>query len=154
MISTFLPDAPARSCQLMGRFMLNCLFYVPILDPAKDTYESICVRSPFLATACMLVGIKGEDGPTRSDLQTKLQEHAEKIAMSTLFTPIARIEVIQALTLMAAWSDSLYRPAGHALRIAMEMGLWRCLGYLAQNGMGKGRTVVETEEERPLVVGA
>lgn len=76
------------------------------------------------------------------------------IAMSTLFTPIARIEVIQALTIMAAWSDSLYRPAGHALRIAMEMGLWRCLGYLAQNGMGKGRTAIETEEERPMVVGA
>ena len=44
--------------------------------------SSVCVRSPFLATATMLVGIKGEDGPTRSDLQLKLQEHAEKIGAS------------------------------------------------------------------------
>jgi hypothetical protein len=56
------------------------------------------------------------------------------VAKSTLFTPIARIEVVQALSefarrftdwsgliqpvIMAAWGDMSWRPAGHALRIA------------------------------------
>lgn len=102
----------------------------------------------------MLIGIKGEDAPGKSDLQLKLQDHAERIGMSTLFIPIARLEVVQALIIMSAWSESLYRPAGHALRIAMEMGLWRCLSYLAQSGMGKGRNKAELEEDRPLVMGA
>lgn len=34
------------------------------------------------------------------------------------------------------------------------MGLWRCLPYLVQTGMGAGKTEEELAEERPLVVGA
>lgn len=56
--------------------------------------------------------------------------------------------------MMAQWGDTSYRPGGHALRIATEMGLWRCLPYLVQTGMGAGKTAAEVAEERPLVVGA
>ncbi|EIW72511.1 hypothetical protein TREMEDRAFT_41800 [Tremella mesenterica DSM 1558] len=43
---------------------------------------------------------------------------------------------------------------GHAMRIAMDMGLYRCLPYLAQNGMGAGKTPDQIREDYPLVVGA
>lgn len=36
----------------------------------------------------------------------------------------------------------------------MDMGLYRCLPYLAQCGMGGGKPASELQEERPLVVGA
>lgn len=34
------------------------------------------------------------------------------------------------------------------------MGLYRCLPYLAETGMGAGKTPVQLEEERSMVVGA
>jgi hypothetical protein len=34
------------------------------------------------------------------------------------------------------------------------MGLYRCLPYLAETGMGAGKDVQALEEERSLVVGA
>lgn len=36
----------------------------------------------------------------------------------------------------------------------MDMGLYRCLPYLVQTGLGQNRSPEELEEERPLVVGA
>lgn len=102
-----------------------------------------------------MVGAKVIDagGPV-SDLQRQCREHAEKIGMSTLFTPIARIEVVQAMIVLASWGDTSWRPGGHAMRIAMDMGLYRCLPLLAQSGMGKGKRGFELREEWALVVGA
>lgn len=40
------------------------------------------------------------------------------------------------------------------MRIAMDMGLYRCLPLLAQSGMGKGKRGFELREEWALVVGA
>jgi hypothetical protein len=34
------------------------------------------------------------------------------------------------------------------------MGLWKCLPYLVQAGMGAGKTAEEIKDERPLVIGA
>lgn len=102
-----------------------------------------------------MVGAKVLDagGPV-SDLQRLAREHAEKIGMSTLFTPVARIEVVQAMIVLASWGDTSWRPGGHAMRIAMDMGLYRCLPLLYQGGMGSGKRGVELQEEWPLVVGA
>lgn len=56
--------------------------------------------------------------------------------------------------------------AGHALRIAyaclhcfkansrIDMGLYRCLPYLVQSGMGVGKSASELESERSSVIGA
>ena len=120
-----------------------------------DGNHSIRKRSPFCLTAIVMVGAKVEDagGPV-SALQRKAREHAEKIGMSTLFTPIARIEVVQAMILLASWGDTSWRPGGHAVRIAMDMGLYRCLPLLAQGRMGAGKSAQELKEEWPLVVGA
>lgn len=40
------------------------------------------------------------------------------------------------------------------LTISIEMCLWRCLPWLAQTGMGAGKTPEELKEERSLVIGA
>lgn len=36
----------------------------------------------------------------------------------------------------------------------MDMGLYRCLPYLSQTGMGARKSLTELQDERPLVVGA
>ncbi|KAL7424794.1 hypothetical protein Q5752_000478 [Cryptotrichosporon argae] len=144
-----------RGKQLFDLFMAHCAVYVPIFDPEYDTWDSLRKRSPFIITTIIMIGAKVEDagGPV-SDLQSKCRQHAENIGMSTLFTPVARIELLQAMILLAGWGDTCWRPSGHALRMAMDMGLYRCLPYLAQTGMGAGKPAAELEDERPLVVGA
>ena len=36
----------------------------------------------------------------------------------------------------------------------MDMGLYRCLPYLAQSGMGQNKTVDQIRADYPMVVGA
>ncbi len=52
------------------------------------------------------------------------------------------------MLLLAAWSTSGWLPSGHAMRMALDLGLHRALEKLA-DGNGKNRS---EEEERDLVV--
>lgn len=147
--------------------MDGCSVYMPCFDPEIDTFErwvldwrieltiSLRKRSPFSITALVMVGAKVCDagGPV-SDLQRLCRQHAEKIGASTLFTPVAKIEVVQAMIVLSSWGDTSWRPGGHAIRMAMDMGLYRCLPLLAKGKMGKGKNAQELKEEYPLVVGA
>jgi len=85
--------------------------------------------------------------------------------VGTLFNPVARVEAVQAmsksaacchksltLVLLAAFSDSGWLPGGHAVRMAIDMGLNRSFIRLLRSGMGKGKSEVELEEERHLLV--
>lgn len=88
-----------RGKQLFEIFMNGAAHYVPIFEPTVDTWESLLKRSPFTVTVLMYVGAKIEDaGGPPSELQTRLKDHAETIGMHTLFTPVARIEVLQAMS--------------------------------------------------------
>jgi hypothetical protein len=89
-----------------------------------------------------------------SPLQRMCREHAEKIGMSTLFTPVARLEIVQGMIILASWGDTSWRPGGHAVRIGMDMGLYKCLAMLSETGMGRGKSVRELREEYALVAGA
>ena len=52
------------------------------------------------------------------------------------------------MLLLAAWSTNGWLPSGHAMRMALDLGLHRALEKLAEDG-GKKRT---EEEERNLGV--
>jgi len=117
--------------QLFDLFMQGAAVYVPIFDPAVDTWENMCKTAPFTVTVLLMAGSKIEDaGGPPSELQKKCKDHAENIggseglwialteAMRTLFTPVARIDVLQAMIVLSSWGDTSWRPGGHALRIA------------------------------------
>ena len=55
---------------------------------------------------------------------------------------------IPGMLLLAAWSTNGWLPSGHAMRMALDLGLHRALEKLADDG-GKKRS---EEEERDLVV--
>ncbi len=131
------------------------LIHIAKRRTAFDTSISLRLRSPFSITTLIMIGAKVRDaGGPPSQLQILAKQHAERIGMGTLFTPISRIEAVQAMTTLAVFGDTSWRPGGHALRIAMDMGLYRFLGFLAQRGMGAGKTREEVMDERGLVVGA
>jgi hypothetical protein len=57
------------------------------------------MRSPFSITAIIMVGARVRDGGgPMSDVQRQCLQHAQKIAVGTLFHPVARIEAVQAMS--------------------------------------------------------
>ncbi|BEI91625.1 uncharacterized protein CcaverHIS019_0404450 [Cutaneotrichosporon cavernicola] len=139
---------PAHGQALLDAFYAHCHTPIPVFDPATDTWDGLR-RSPFALTAAIMVGAMFAREPA---LQARLQAHAEKLAKETLFAGDG-VEVVQGLVVLTAWGGG-WRTGGHQLRLAMEMGLYRCLPHLVRTDMGAGKGDAALEIERPLVVGA
>ncbi|ORY28943.1 hypothetical protein BCR39DRAFT_180451 [Naematelia encephala] len=141
--------------RLFGLFFQGAHAFVPIFDPVSDTWESLRSRSSFCITAILMAGqiVADADGPN-DVLREKFRAHAEKIAMATLFSPVASVEAIQAMIILANWGDTAWRPGNHMLSLALDMDLHLCLPYLAKTGMGRNKAPQELEKERSLVAGA
>ncbi|KAJ7647334.1 hypothetical protein FB45DRAFT_1100449 [Roridomyces roridus] len=115
-----------------------------------DTYESLMERSPWTFDAILAVAgkIRSGNGPL-SPTFYKCLEEAQGIARSSLFGPVVRKEAVQGMLLLAAWSTNGWLPSGHAMRMALDLGLHRALEKLADDS--RQRTEVE---ERDLVTSA
>lgn len=142
-------DSEAR--ELFNIFFAGCHLFIPLFDPSYDTYESLMERTPWTFDAILAVAskIRSGNGPL-SQTFYKCLEEAQGIARSSLFGPIVRKEAVQGMLLLAGWSTNGWLPSGHAMRMALDLGLHRALEKLADDS-GKQRT---EEEERDLVVSA
>ncbi|KIK67429.1 hypothetical protein GYMLUDRAFT_257309 [Collybiopsis luxurians FD-317 M1] len=142
-------DSEAR--ELYNIFFAGCHLFIPVFDPSYDTYESLMERTPWTFDAILAVAgkIRSGNGPL-SPTFYKCLEEAQGIARSSLFGPVVRKEAVQGMLLLAAWSTNGWLPSGHAMRMALDLGLHRALEKLADD-TGKQRT---QEEERELVVSA
>ncbi|KAG5651169.1 hypothetical protein H0H81_009633 [Sphagnurus paluster] len=114
---------------------------VPSAEPPR-----LMERTPWTFDAILAVAgkIRSGNGPL-SPTFYKCLEEAQGIARSSLFGPVVRKEAVQ-----AAWSTNGWLPSGHAMRMALDLGLHRALEKLADDS-GKQRTA---DEERDLVVSA
>lgn len=142
-------DSEAR--ELFNIFFAGCHLFIPLFDPVYDTYESLMERSPWTFDAILAVAgkIRSGNGPL-SPTFYKCLEEAQGIARSSLFGPVVRKEAVQGMLLLAAWSTNGWLPSGHAMRMALDLGLHRALEKLAEDN-GKKRS---EDEERNLVVSA
>jgi hypothetical protein len=146
---SLVSDAEAR--ELYHIFFSGCHLFIPLFDPSYDTYEALKERSPWCFDVILAVAskIRAGNGPPSATFYKCLEE-AQGIARSTLFGPAVRMEAVQAMLLLAAWSTSGWLPCGHALRMGLDLGLHLALEKLADSG-AKRRS---EEEERNLVVSA
>ncbi|KAK7472549.1 hypothetical protein VKT23_000664 [Stygiomarasmius scandens] len=142
-------DSEAR--ELYNIFFAGCHLFIPVFDTIYDSYESLQERSPWTFDAILAVAgkIRSGNGPL-SPTFYKCLEEAQGIARSSLFGPVVRKEAVQGMLLLAAWSTNGWLPSGHAMRMALDLGLHRALDKLADES-GKSRS---EEEERDLVVSA
>ncbi|WVQ98787.1 hypothetical protein IAU59_005918 [Kwoniella sp. CBS 9459] len=148
----FVSEAEGR--ELLNIFYSGSSNFIPCFDPINDTWDSLRLRSPFAITSIVFVGARVRDGGgPQSDIQRLSRQHAERVATHTLFHSVGqRIEAVQSMILLAAFRDNGWLPGGHAVRMAVDMGINRSFLYLLRTGMGKGRSKEELEEERSLVV--
>jgi hypothetical protein len=83
----------------MTSFYAGSSNFIPCFDPSQDTWDSLRARSPFSITSIIMVGARVRDGGGPiSDTQRLCREHAQRIAVGTLFNPVARIEAVQAMS--------------------------------------------------------
>lgn len=143
-------DAEAR--ELYHIFFSGCHYFIPLFDPTYDTYENLSERSPWTFDAILAVAgkIKSGNGPLSATFYRCLEE-AQGIARSSLFGPVVRKEAVEGMMLLAAWSTNGWLPSGHAMRMALDLGLHRALDKLADDNSSRHRS---QEEERNLVVSA
>jgi hypothetical protein len=128
-------------------FFSGCHLFIPLFDPTTDTYEALSERSPWTFDAILAIAskIRSGTGPLSSTFYKTLEE-AQGIARSSLFGPVVRKEAVMGMLLLAAWSTNGWLPSGHAMRMALDLGLHRALERLADVDH-KRRT---EEEERDL----
>ncbi|EIN14059.1 hypothetical protein PUNSTDRAFT_80092, partial [Punctularia strigosozonata HHB-11173 SS5] len=134
-------------------FYHGCSTFLSVFDPTYDTYDDLHGRSPFAVDCiCMVAAGVRDGGGKPSETYKKCLEEVQTISQATLFSPVTRQEAVQAMILVAGWSENGWLPGGHAVRMALELSMhtaWpRLLKRMQANKAGR------TAEDRELVVAA
>jgi len=146
-----IPEAEAR--ELFRIFYHGCSTFLPIFDANIDTFDGLHERSPFAVDCiCMVAAQVRDGGGNPSDTFLKCQEEVQAISCATLFSPVTRQEAVQAMVLVSGWSDNGWLSGGHAVRMAMEIGMHKAWpDLLKRMKVNKSTT---TAKERQLVISA
>jgi hypothetical protein len=122
-------------------------YLVPIFCERHDTMASVSSRSAFLLDAILSVGCRAEEGLSSStyrQLQSRLRDHLTSLLIKA---SIPSLEDIQAITLMAAYSENGFVMIALALRFAIQLGLPNAIDQLIAKGPNRSRSVDADEQE-------
>lgn len=108
---------------------------------------TISSRSSFLLDAIISIGCRAEEGfssPTYRQLQSRLRDHLTSLLI-TASEPT--LEDIQAITLMAAYSENGFVLIALALRFAVQLGMPNVVDQLITRSMDRTR-LIRPEEQK------
>ncbi|KIY62636.1 hypothetical protein CYLTODRAFT_383348 [Cylindrobasidium torrendii FP15055 ss-10] len=117
-----ITDSEARD--LFKIYYHGCSTFLPVFDSKIDSFDALHERSPFAVDAICMVAARCRDGGGRpSEIHLKCLEEVQATSCASLFLPISKIEAVQAMLLVAGWSDNGWLSCGHAVRMAQELSL-------------------------------
>jgi hypothetical protein len=120
---------------------------VPIFYETHDTVSFIASQSAFLFDAIVSIGCRAEEGPsspTHRMLQSRLRDHLSNLLINSS-TPV--VEDVQAITLMAAYSENGFVMIALALRFAINLALPSAVDRLIAKCMDRSRVIGPDEQE-------
>lgn len=136
--------------ELFRIFFHGCSTFLPVFDANQDTYDTLHDRSPFAVNCICMVAARVRDGGGKaSETYKKVLEEVHEISRASLFTPVTRHEAVQAMILVAGWSDNGWLSGGHAVRMAMEISLHRAWPTLLNR---MKRNNISVTEDKDLVI--
>ncbi|THV06007.1 hypothetical protein K435DRAFT_773506 [Dendrothele bispora CBS 962.96] len=145
-----IPETEAR--ELFRIFYHGCSTFLPVFDVNNDTFDALHERSPFAVNCVCMVAARVRDGGGKpSEIYIKCLEEAQSISCATLFSPVTRVEAVQAMILVSGWSDNGWLSGGHAVRMGMELSLHKAWPRLLRR-MNANRA--SPTDDRELVVAA
>lgn len=126
--------------------------FLPLFDPIRDTFDSIRSRSLFCFSVIMYLASRAAV-EMRSDthLQRVLQDEAQRLAEDSFFERPTKVETVQGMVLLAAYSEKTWFSTALILRTALDSGLEKSLDrLLAQENVPRS-SLSATMEDRKLV---
>jgi len=132
----------------------HCSKFLPVFEVENDFYEELHSRSPFSVDAICMVASGVKDGSGgQSELTKRLTEEVRTISSATLWLPVVRREVVQASMVVAGWSTNGWLLGGHAIRMALELGLHKAWPKLLKK-IKSGRKLKDQigSDEHDLIV--
>ncbi|KAF2702978.1 hypothetical protein K504DRAFT_485987 [Pleomassaria siparia CBS 279.74] len=105
-------------------FFCGSHYLVPIFCERTDTFESVSSRSAFLFDAIVSIGCRAEEGFSSAiyrRFQSRLREHLTNALIDALNPPT--LETVQAIAVMASYSENGFTLIAIALRFALTIGL-------------------------------
>ncbi|KAF8213228.1 hypothetical protein K438DRAFT_1803609 [Mycena galopus ATCC 62051] len=143
-----LSEAEAR--ELFRIFYHGCSTFLPVFDSNSDTFDALHERSPFAVDCICMVAARVRDGGGKSsDTYLQTLEEVQTISRATLFSPVTRHEAVQAMILVAGWSDNGWLSGGHAVRMAMELSMHKAWPSLLKR---MNANQVDLAADRELVI--
>ncbi|THC91546.1 hypothetical protein EYZ11_008986 [Aspergillus tanneri] len=145
-----LAEEQARS--IYERFMTGSKNFLPLFDPIRDTFDSIRSRSPFCFSVVLYLASRAVP-EFRGDghLQRVLQDEAQRLAEDSFFERPTKLETVQGMILLAAYSEKTWFSTALILRTALDSGLEKSLDrLLAQTEMPRSY-ISASLEDRMLV---
>ncbi|KAJ4985515.1 hypothetical protein SVAN01_08986 [Stagonosporopsis vannaccii] len=127
-------------------FFAGSHYLVPIFSESNDVITSVATRSAFLFDAIVSVGCRAEQGfnsPVYRQLQSCLRGHLTHVLVAC---ERPNVEAVQAIALMAAYSENGHMLIAMALRFAIQLGLQKATDQLLALPHNEGLTSLEQSE--------
>ncbi|KIW44024.1 uncharacterized protein PV06_05067 [Exophiala oligosperma] len=139
-----LDESLARD--LFNSFITGNNTFLPMLDPLLDTFDSLRVRSPFCFAVVLATAARVKEAANITDhVRQVTQNEARRLAAETLFIGVPVIEDVQAMTLIAAFSERTWFTIGHAIQMALVLGLQTALQQLLRSPCTHSADTQKTE---------
>ncbi|PKY09044.1 putative C6 transcription factor [Aspergillus campestris IBT 28561] len=141
-----------RARVMYERFMGGSKNFLPLFDPIRDTFDSIRSRSLFCFSVIMYLASRAAV-EMRSDthLQRVLQDEAQRLAEDSFFERPTKVETVQGMVLLAAYSEKTWFSTALILRTALDSGLEKSLDRLLSQENVPRSSLSATMEDRKLV---
>lgn len=105
--------------------MVSASSFLPIFDPILDSFETLRSREPF----CFAVILTLASCIEGSLLRDQCLREVKELVTASLFHHPASLGNVQGMILLVAYSESTWFAIGHALQMALDLGLDKALSH-------------------------
>ncbi len=89
-----------------GSYMTGANAFLPLFDPIVDTFEAVRQSSTFCLTVILAIALSVDRArPSSEKLRDHTHAEACHLAAKSLFMASPRLETVQAMVLLAAYSE-------------------------------------------------
>lgn len=102
---------------------MGCDSFVPVFDPDFDTFGSVRARSCMLFDIICTVGCRMTTGPSSQIYQLLNKDSKSRVCEVLVGSVAASLEAVQALLIVASYSEKGWMLTSTATRMAMQLDL-------------------------------
>src|SRR5271154_4816770 len=102
---------------------MGCDSFVPVFDPGFDTFGSVRARSCMLFDIICTVGCRITTGPSSQVYQLLNKDSKSRVCEVLVGSVAASLEAVQALLIVASYSEKGWMLTSIATRMAMQLDL-------------------------------